>query len=146
MVKPFTGTLPPAVDKALFGARLTGCLVTQIPAFSKRMDLPVERVRVGRRDLGGRDKAGRVCETAPKGFKIDIHLDAPVSRGCSMTANLTPTEIAWRAAQDIEGGAYANLCIGFPETVAKIQPPRTAGDFPHKERHPRLWWGPRIGT
>jgi 3-oxoadipate CoA-transferase beta subunit len=40
-----------------------------------------------------------------------------------MTAKLTSTQIAWRAAQDIVDGAYVNLGIGFPEMVAKFQPP-----------------------
>ncbi len=36
---------------------------------------------------------------------------------------LTNAQIAWRAAQDIEDGAYVNLGIGFPEMVAGYQPP-----------------------
>jgi 3-oxoadipate CoA-transferase beta subunit len=36
---------------------------------------------------------------------------------------LSNTQIAWRAAQDIEDGAYINLGIGFPEMVARYQPP-----------------------
>lgn len=36
---------------------------------------------------------------------------------------LTNSQIAWRAAQDIQDGAYVNLGIGFPEMVAKYQPP-----------------------
>ena len=40
-----------------------------------------------------------------------------------MAAKLTPTQIAWRAAQDIADGAYVNLGIGLPEMVAKFQPP-----------------------
>jgi 3-oxoadipate CoA-transferase, beta subunit len=40
-----------------------------------------------------------------------------------MTAKLSPTQMAWRAAQDIDDGAYVNLGIGFPEMVAKFQPP-----------------------
>ena len=35
---------------------------------------------------------------------------------------LTSAQIAWRAAQDIEDGAYVNLGIGFPELIAKYQP------------------------
>ena len=36
---------------------------------------------------------------------------------------LSNAQIAWRAAQDIEDGAYVNLGIGFPEMVAQYQPP-----------------------
>ena len=36
---------------------------------------------------------------------------------------LSNAQIAWRAAQDIEDGAYVNLGIGFPEMVARYQPP-----------------------
>ena len=35
---------------------------------------------------------------------------------------LSNAQIAWRAAQDIEQGAYVNLGIGFPEMVARFQP------------------------
>ena len=36
---------------------------------------------------------------------------------------LSNAQIAWRAAQDIADSAYVNLGIGFPEMVAKFQPP-----------------------
>lgn len=36
---------------------------------------------------------------------------------------LSNAQIAWRAAQDIEDGAYVNLGIGIPEMVAAHQPP-----------------------
>jgi len=39
-----------------------------------------------------------------------------------MTQKLTNAQIAWRAAQDIEDGAYVNLGIGFPEMIAKFAP------------------------
>ncbi|MEM8654123.1 MAG: 3-oxoacid CoA-transferase subunit B [Pseudomonadota bacterium] len=35
---------------------------------------------------------------------------------------LTSSQIAWRAAQDIEDGAYVNLGIGLPERIAQFQP------------------------
>lgn len=35
---------------------------------------------------------------------------------------LTNPQIAWRAAQDIQDGAYVNLGIGFPEMIARFQP------------------------
>ncbi|OLP62594.1 3-oxoacid CoA-transferase [Xaviernesmea oryzae] len=36
---------------------------------------------------------------------------------------LSNAQIAWRAAQDIADGTYVNLGIGFPEMVARYQPP-----------------------
>lgn len=39
-----------------------------------------------------------------------------------MAIELSPTQIAWRAAQDIPDGAYVNLGIGYPEMVAQFQP------------------------
>lgn len=40
-----------------------------------------------------------------------------------MIDKLNSAQIAWRAAQDIQHGDYINLGIGFPEMVAKFQPP-----------------------
>ena len=40
-----------------------------------------------------------------------------------MTEKLSNAQIAWRAAQDIQDDSYVNLGIGFPEMVAKFQPP-----------------------
>ena len=49
-----------------------------------------------------------------------------------MSPRLTNAQIAWRAAQDIADGAYVNLGIGFPERVARYQPPGRAAIF-HSE-------------
>ena len=35
---------------------------------------------------------------------------------------LNNTQIAWRAAQDIQDGAYVNLGIGIPELCSRVQP------------------------
>ena len=35
---------------------------------------------------------------------------------------LTNSQLAWRAAQDIEDGAYVNLGIGLPELIASFHP------------------------
>ena len=44
-------------------------------------------------------------------------------------SKLSNAQIAWRAAHDIEDGAYVNLGIGFPEMVAKFQPPGRQATF-----------------
>ena len=42
---------------------------------------------------------------------------------------LSNAQIAWRADQDIADGAYVNLGIGFPEMVARYQPPGRSAIF-----------------
>ncbi len=46
-----------------------------------------------------------------------------MSTGTRDDIKLSNAQIAWRAAQDIADGAYVNLGIGFPEMVARYQPP-----------------------
>ena len=71
------GTAPPPL--ALFVAGLAGCLMTQIRAFGKRLGVPVEGLRTETRAIWSWQKDGRVYQTAPEGFEIDIFLDSAVS-------------------------------------------------------------------
>lgn len=78
---PFHGgdaTAPPPL--ALFIGGLTGCLMTQIRAFARRMDVTVDDLRVETRIVWDWAKAGRVYETAPKSLAIDVFLDSPSPR------------------------------------------------------------------
>lgn len=68
-------TAPPPL--ALFIAGLTGCLMTQIRAFAKRLAVQIDGLDVECRIVWDWAKAGRVYETAPKSFEIDILLDSP---------------------------------------------------------------------
>lgn len=75
---PFHGgdaTAPPPL--ALFVAGLTGCIMTQIRAFAKRMDVRLDGLEVDTRVVWDWVKAGRVYETAPKSFEIDVTLESP---------------------------------------------------------------------
>lgn len=68
------GTAPPPL--ALFTAALTGCLMTQIRAFSKRLKIPIRGVDVrARLHWEGVQEGNQPYVTAPVGFDLDIDLD-----------------------------------------------------------------------
>lgn len=80
---PFHGgeaSAPPPL--ALFVGGLTGCIMTQIRAFAKRMDVGLTDLTVETRVQWDWAKAGRLYETAPKSFEIDVLIDsdAPLER------------------------------------------------------------------
>ncbi|MEM7429252.1 MAG: OsmC family protein, partial [Pseudomonadota bacterium] len=70
------GTAPPPL--ALFTAALTGCLMTQIRAFSKRMDIAIGAVEVrARLHWRGEQVGNEPYVTEPVGFDLDVDLDSP---------------------------------------------------------------------
>ncbi len=91
MVRPFRESFALASDEgafhggdasappplALFVAGLTGCLMTQIRAFAKRLGVTLSDLKVETRVVWDWEKAGRVYETAPKSFEIDVLIDSP---------------------------------------------------------------------
>ncbi len=93
MVRPFHESFQLASDEgafhggdasappplALFVAGLTGCLMTQIRAFAKRLGVTLNDLSVETRVVWDWQKAGRVYETAPNSFEIDVLIDSPDS-------------------------------------------------------------------
>ena len=91
MVRPFHESFQLASDEgafhggdasappplALFVAGLTGCLMTQIRAFAKRLGVKLTDLKVETRVVWDWQKAGRVYETAPNSFEIDVLIDSP---------------------------------------------------------------------
>jgi len=72
------GTAPPPL--ALFTAALTGCLMTQIRAFSKRLKIPIGEVEVkARLHWTGEQTGNEPYVTAPVGFDLDVDLDSDAS-------------------------------------------------------------------
>lgn len=74
---PFHGgdaSAPPPL--ALFVGGLTGCIMTQIRAFAKRMDLRLNELTVEARVQWDWTARGRLYETAPKAFEIDVLIDS----------------------------------------------------------------------
>lgn len=69
------GTAPPPL--ALFTAALTGCLMTQIRAFAKRLKTPVGTVAVNARlHWKGEQIGNDPYVTAPVSFTLDVDLDS----------------------------------------------------------------------
>lgn len=75
---PFHGgeaTAPPPL--AHFVAGLTGCIMTQLRAFAKRMDVQIDDLQVNAEVRWQWTPKDRIYETAPKSFHIDVLLDSP---------------------------------------------------------------------
>ncbi|WP_068305123.1 OsmC family protein [Pararhodobacter sp. CCB-MM2] len=72
------GSAPPPL--ALFVGGLTGCIMTQIRAFAKRMGVSLSDLRVETRVQWNWEAKGRVYETAPKSFEIDVLMESPNSK------------------------------------------------------------------
>jgi len=75
---PFHGgdaTAPPPL--ALFVGGLTGCIMTQVRAFSKRLGVQLDDLHVDVRVIWNWQKTGKTYETAPESFEIDIDIDSP---------------------------------------------------------------------
>jgi len=75
---PFHGgdaTAPPPL--ALFVGGLTGCIMTQIRAFAKRLDVQLNDLHVDVRVIWNWKKTGKTYETGPESFEIDIDIVSP---------------------------------------------------------------------
>ncbi|MBN7784099.1 OsmC family protein [Ponticoccus gilvus] len=75
---PFHGgaaSAPPPLAHFISG--LTGCIMTQLRAFAKRMDVEINDLTVNCKIVWQWTPVGRIYETAPKSFDIDILLDSP---------------------------------------------------------------------
>ena len=91
MVKPFLEEFELATDEgkfhggdatappplAMFIGALTGCIMTQIRAFAKRLGITLNDLKVDTRIQWNWRAVGRVYETAPRAFEIDVLIDSP---------------------------------------------------------------------
>lgn len=90
MVKPFKESFTMATDEgafhggdatappplAMFVGSLTGCIMTQIRAFAKRLDVSLNDLQVDTRVEWDWQATERTYETAPKSFEIDVMIDS----------------------------------------------------------------------
>ena len=61
---------------AMFIGALTGCIMTQIRAFARRLEVPLNGLRVDARVTWDWEARGRIYETAPRSFEMDVFIDS----------------------------------------------------------------------
>jgi len=104
---PFHGgdaTAPPPL--ALFIGGLTGCLMTQIRAFAKRLKVEIADLQVDCQITWDWAKAGKVYETGPKSFAIDVILDSPA-----------PIEDQIALIEAAKKGCFIEQTLAAPNTI-----------------------------
>ncbi len=104
---PFHGgdaTAPPPL--ALFVGALTGCIMTQIRAFAKRLGVTINDLDVDTRVQWDWKVVGRVYETAPKSFEIDVMIDSP-----------DPEEKVLELIETAKKGCFLEQTLGVKNTV-----------------------------
>lgn len=105
---PFHGgdaTAPPPL--ALFVGGLTGCIMTQLRAFAKRMGVIIDDLRVETKVSWQWTPQGRIYETAPKSFDIDIYLESP-----------SPLERQIELIQAAKKGCFVEQTLSVPNTIS----------------------------
>lgn len=105
------GTAP--YPLAYFASALTGCVMTQLRAFSKRLGIAVRGVSVNTRCHWAADQRGAApYESAPVAFTLDVDIDADASeadkrrllaaaqKGCFVEQSLKPEVVKHRLKID----------------------------------------------
>lgn len=104
---PFHGgeaTAPPPL--AHFVSGLTGCIMTQLRAFAKRMDVVVDDLTVNTEVQWQWTPKGRIYETAPKSFHIDVLLESP-----------SPLDDQIALVQAAKKGCFIEQTLGQANTI-----------------------------
>ena len=120
MVKPFEERFELATDEgafhggdasappplAMFVGALTGCIMTQIRAFAKRLGVSLDDLKVETRVQWNWHAVGRVYETAPKAFEIDVLIDSP-----------DPEDRVVELIETAKKGCFVEQTLGVANTI-----------------------------
>lgn len=119
---PFHGgdaTAPPPL--ALFVGGLTGCIMTQLRAFAKRMKVQIDDLSVECKVVWQWTPKDRIYETAPKSFEIDIFVASPntmaeqlaliaaAKKGCFVEQTLAQPNVIRHRLKTADGFVQADL-------------------------------------
>lgn len=98
-------TAPPPL--AMFVGSLTGCIMTQIRAFAKRLKVPLNGLVVDVRVMWDWQSTGRTYETAPKSFEIDVSIDSDA-----------PLEAQRDLVETAKKGCFIEQTLGVKNTIS----------------------------
>ncbi len=91
---------------AMFVGALTGCIMTQIRAFARRLGVSLTGLRVECRVQWDWEARGRIYETAPKSFEIDVFIDSD-----------DPLEKQEELVQKARRGCFIEQTLGRKNTI-----------------------------
>ena len=91
---------------ALFVSALTGCIMTQMRAFAKRLGVTITDITVDTRVVWDWQATGRTYETAPHSFAIDVLLDSP-----------DPEEDVRRVIETAKKGCFIEQTLGVSNVI-----------------------------
>ena len=97
-------TAPPPL--ALFVASLTGCIMTQIRAFAKRMNVSLINLKVDAKVEWDWHAKDRIYETAPKSFALDVYIESH-----------DPIEAQEALVQAAKKGCFIEQTLGQKNTI-----------------------------
>lgn len=97
-------TAPPPL--AHFIGAMTGCIMTQIRAFAKRLKVDLNDLKVETRIEWQWRAVGRVYETAPKSFEIDVMIDSS-----------SPEENVVELIEAAKKGCFIEQTLGVQNTI-----------------------------
>jgi len=120
MVRPFKESFNLASDEgafhggdasappplALFISGLTGCVMTQIRAFAKRLDVELNGLEVKARITWLWQPKDKVYETSPRSFELDIAIDSSA-----------PTEQVIKLIHAARKGCFIEQTLGQKNTI-----------------------------
>lgn len=100
------GTAPPPL--AYFSTGFTACIMTQIRAFAKRLEVPLDGLTVRGRFAWKGEQVGRQPYTgAPAGFGFDIEIESSA-----------PPEDILRLMECAKNGCFIDQTLSVPNEVA----------------------------
>lgn len=106
----------------LFTAALTGCLMTQVRAFARRLDVHLDGLRVeGVTEWRAEVDDRRTHDATPVGFQVDVHVDS-LSPAEAVLDLVQAARRACFVEQSLAPGVITAYRVHHGDAVRELQP------------------------